>query len=85
MKLEGWRTSYKVEQGTTQLVLDKVYPELNIGDLIMISDDKHIDVIRITKKVDKDGKSQITWAEDESLSENYYLSRYKNSEIYARW
>ena len=74
MKLEGWRTSYRIQQGTTQLILDKIYPELNIGDLVMISDDRNIDVIRITKKVDKDGKSQITWAEDKGLHSDYNLS-----------
>jgi hypothetical protein len=75
MKLDGWRTSYKIERGTTQLFLDKIYPELNVGDLVMISDDKNIDVVRIAKKVDKDGKSQITWAEDKALSSDYYLSK----------
>ena len=74
MKLEGWRTSYRIQQGTSQLILDKIYPELNIGDLVMISDDRNIDVIRITKKVDKDGKSQITWAEDKGLHSDYNLS-----------
>jgi hypothetical protein len=75
MKLDGWRTSYKIEQGTTQLFLDKIYPELNVGDLVMISDDKNIDVVRIVKKVDKDGKSQITWAEEKALNSDYYLSK----------
>jgi hypothetical protein len=75
MKLDGWRTSYKIEQGTTQLFLDKIYPELNVGDLVMISDDKNIDVVRIVKKVDKDGKSQITWAEDKGLKSDYYLPK----------
>jgi hypothetical protein len=75
MKLDGWRTSYKIEQGTTRLFLDKIYPELNVGDLVMISDDKNIDVVRIVKKVDKDGKSQIAWAEEKALSSDYYLSK----------
>src|SRR5215211_3363689 len=75
MKLDGWRTSYKIERGTTQLFLDKIYPELNIGDLVMISDDKNIDVVRILKKVDKDGKSQITWTEDKVLNSDYNLSK----------
>ena len=74
MKLEGWRTSYRIRQGTTELVLDKIYPELNIGDLVMISDEKNTDVIRIIKKADKDGKSQITWAEDKGLKSDYNLS-----------
>ena len=69
MKLDGWRTSFKIERGTTQLFLDKIYPELNIGDLVMISDDKDVEVVRIIKKADKDGKSQITWTEDKGLCE----------------
>jgi len=77
MKLDGWRTSFKIERGTTQLFLDKVYPELTIGDLIMINDDKSIDVIRIGSKVDKDGKSQIGWSKDEPLSSDYDLSKTK--------
>src|SRR5829696_358209 len=75
MKLDGWRTSYKIEQGTTQLFLDKIYPELNVGDVLMISDDRHIDVVRIAKKVDKNGKSQIMWTEDKVLSSEYNLSK----------
>jgi hypothetical protein len=75
MKLDGWRTSYKIERGTTQLFLDKIYPELNVGDLVMISDDKNIDVVRIAKKVDKDGKSQIMWTEDKALDREYNLSK----------
>src|SRR5215218_996910 len=77
MKLEGWRTSYSIEKGSTQVILDKIYPELNVGDLIMISDDKDIDVIRIAKKVDKEEKSQISWSEDESVSKEYLLSKTK--------
>jgi hypothetical protein len=77
MKLDGWRTSYKIEQGTTQLFLDKIYPEINVGDLVMFSDDKNIDVVRIIKKVDKNGKSQIEWTEDKALNNDYTLSKAK--------
>ncbi len=75
MKLDGWKTSYKIERGTTQLFLDKIYPEVNVGDIVMISDDRNIDVVRILKKVDKDGKSQIIWTGDKVLSSDYNLSK----------
>ena len=79
MKLEGWRSSFKLVKGTTSITLDKIYPEINSNDYFLITDDTNADVFKVLKKIDDDKKSQIFWDSSEVLKSNYTIS---NTKIY---
>lgn len=74
MRLDGWREGFRLDKGTTHLRLSGVYPELKEGDFLLITEGNHSEAIKIAKKIDKDGKTEIYWSEDQRLHSAYNLS-----------
>ncbi len=79
LRIDGWKSSFKLKKGSTNLTLDKIYPDLSSNDFLLITDDLNADVIQVIKKIDNDKKSQVFWTSDEQLRSEYTLS---NTKIY---